>query len=83
MKYDTRGMSVITLKAHYDGKQICLDEPFDLTPNTPLLVAVVQPDTKETERADWAALAKRALARAYGDDEPDYPVELVRERSSK
>ena len=75
-------MNVITLKAHYDGERICLDEPFNLAPNQPVVVTVVQPDDDPTERADWIALAKAALARAYGDDEPDYPSDLVRERPS-
>jgi hypothetical protein len=27
-------METVTLRAHYDGKQILLDEPFQLEPNT-------------------------------------------------
>ena len=73
-------MSLITLKAHYDGKQICLDEPFELAPETPLLVLFERGDSAEAERADWVKTAKSALAKAYGEDEPDYPSELVRER---
>ena len=73
-------MNVVTLKAHYDGEKICLDEPVNYAPNTPLLVAILQAGDDAEERAGWAALAKRALARAYGDDEPDYPSDLVRER---
>jgi hypothetical protein len=65
-------MSVITLKAHYDGKQVCLDEPIDLAPNTPMLVNVVRSDAQGDDRAEWFALAKAAFARAYGDDELDY-----------
>ncbi len=78
-------MNVVTLKAHFDGQKICLDEPFDLAVNTPLFVAVLKPDCQDgaSERADWVALAKRSLARAYGDDEPDYSAELVRERPAE
>ena len=77
-------MSVITLKAHYDGKQICLDEPYPLAPDTPLIVAVCQPDAAEkAERDEWFASAKAAFARAYGDDEPDYSDVPLRERSSQ
>ena len=65
-------MSVITPKAHYDGKQVCLDEPIDLAPNTPMLVNVARSDAQGADRAEWFALAKAAFARAYGDDEPDY-----------
>jgi hypothetical protein len=73
-------MSVITLKAHYDGKQVCLDEPIDLAPNTPMLVTIAQPDAEATDRAEWFTLAKAAFARAYGDDEPDYSNAVILER---
>lgn len=65
-------MSTAILKAHYDGERIVLDEPFDLATDTPLMVTVVAPDA---ERSDWAALGVQGLARAYGDDEPDYTTE--------
>jgi hypothetical protein len=73
-------MSIITLKAHYDGKQVCLDEPIDLAPNTPMLVTIAQPDAEATDRAEWFALAKAAFARAYGDNEPDYSNAVILER---
>ena len=77
-------MNLLTLKAHYDGEKICLDEPCNLAPNTPLFVAVLKADDDAAERADWVAMAKKALARAYGDNEPDYPADLViRERPSE
>jgi hypothetical protein len=76
-------MTAVTLKAHFDGEKICLDEPFELKPNTPLLVAVPGPDENGDERADWIAIARKALARAYGEDEPDYPSDLIREKPSK
>jgi hypothetical protein len=64
-------MSVVTLKAHYDGKKVCLDEPCHLPPATKLLVLAVS-DSEEAFREDWFALSRQALAQAYGDDEPDY-----------
>jgi hypothetical protein len=66
-------MSTVSLKAHYDGKIILLDEPFDLPANTRLMVTVLPPVTA-TSREDWAILSAENLARAYGDDEPDYSV---------
>lgn len=65
-------MSAITLKAHYDGKQICLDEPFELQPNSKLIVTVVSGDSLEDERQAWLAASQAGLARGYGADEPDY-----------
>ena len=70
-------MPSVILKAHYDGEHIVLDEPFVIPPNTPLAVTVLSPSTPEhdRERAEWAALSAQSLARAYGDDEPEYTVD--------
>jgi hypothetical protein len=64
-------MPAVTLKAHFNGKQIVLDEPFDLPPNSTLMVTVM-PKEDSTGDAQWRGLAADALARAYGENEPDY-----------
>jgi hypothetical protein len=64
-------MPAVTLKAHFNGKQIVLDEPFDLPPDSSLMVTVL-PNLDANEDAQWQGLAAHALARAYGEDEPDY-----------
>jgi hypothetical protein len=66
-------MPAITLKAHYDGKSILLDEPFDLPPDASLMVTVLPP-AADSERADWAHAAALGLARAYSADEPEYSL---------
>ena len=76
-------MSIITLKARYDGKHVCLEEPIDLPPNTPVLVAIAQPDSEDKDRAEWFTFAKAAFVRAYGDEEPDYSNAVILDRSSK
>jgi hypothetical protein len=38
----------------------------------------VTPSLPDAERREWYALSKAGLARAYSDDEPDYPASLVR-----
>jgi hypothetical protein len=72
-------MSTITLKAHFDGKQICLDEPYELQRDSKLIVAVVSGDTLEDERQAWLAASQAGFARAYGDEEPDYSNVVLRE----
>ncbi len=69
-------MPSVILKGHYDGKHIVLDEPFELPPNAPLAIAVLSPASAEhdRERAEWADLSARNLARAYGNDEPEYSL---------
>ena len=66
-------MPTVTLRAHFDGKQIVLDEPFEIPPNTRLAVTVL-PATggDDPDRAAWAAAGAANLARAYGNDEPEY-----------
>jgi hypothetical protein len=70
-------MPAVTLKAHFNGKQIVLDEPFDLEPDSPLMVTVM-PKDDSPEDAQWHRLAAGALLRAYGEDEPDYSAADVK-----
>ncbi len=75
------GMDAKTLRAHFDGQQIVLDEPFELEPDTELLVTVLpreQPD-EDDERQAWLRLGEKRLQDAYDEDEPEYPPSLVRE----
>jgi hypothetical protein len=70
-------MPAVTLKAHFNGKQIVLDEPFDLPADAPLMVTVL-PAQNSTDNAQWQCLAAAALTRAYGEDEPDYSAADVK-----
>ena len=68
-------MPAVTLKAHFDGERIVLDEPFDIQPNSPLMVTVLTPEGAPTaDHAAWAALSAEGLARAYSDSEPEYTL---------
>jgi len=71
-------MEKVTLRAHFDGRQILLDEPFELEPDTKLIITVI-PKSLNEEREDWSQLALESLARAFHDDEPDYPSDLIKE----
>ena len=64
-------MPAITLKGHFDGERILLDEPFELQPNAPLMITVL-PVTADEERAAWSQLAAMNLARAYSEQEAEY-----------
>jgi hypothetical protein len=64
-------MEAKTLRAHFDGKQILLDEPFELEPNTKLIVTVL-PESSNGESEDWARLSLESLAQGYGDNELEY-----------
>ena len=60
-----------TLRAHFDGSQILLDEPYELEPDAELIVTVI-PKTSDEEREDWTRLSLESLAQAYSDEEPEY-----------
>ena len=72
-------MHTRTLRAHFDGEKIVLDEPFELKPNAQLVVMVVPDGQLDEEREDWINLAMQSLARAYGDDEPEYTLDMIKE----
>ena len=71
-------MSTLTIPAHYDGHNICLDKPIDLQPDMRLFVTVIKPDEKETEeefRRDWAQLSQHAFAKFYEREEREHHIE--------
>ncbi len=72
-------MKTITLPAHFDGERIRLDEPYELKPDTKLLVTVLPEEQEDEEREAWFRLSSEGLARAYGEEEPRYPIELIKE----
>jgi len=62
-------MALLTVHAHYDGKQILLDEPINLPAGRRLLVTLLDPADEAT---DNYALAVAGLSAAYGINEPEY-----------
>ena len=74
-------MPAVTVKAHFDGEWIRLDEPCEIPRNARLLVTVLPGSDEESEKQLWQGLSAENLARAYGDQEPDYTVDMVRERN--
>ena len=75
-----QAMRPVVLRAHYDGEKICLDEPFALQADAKLLVTIIPGDSIEDERQAWLAASQEGLARAYGEDEPDYSDAMLREK---
>lgn len=72
-------MPAVTLKAHYDGEQIRLDEPFEIPPNSALMVTIL-PSTEAIVGDDWIVAARTALSAAYGADEPEYGTDDLHRR---
>jgi len=69
------------LQAHFDGKQVCFDEPCDIKPKTPLVVIILENDN-DTEQ-QWYRLTRQSLSRAYDKDEPDYDNVTLKEPNPK
>ena len=74
------------LRAHFDGEKIVLDEPADLQPDTNLIVTVLSDSQRnggadgiDKVHEDWSQVSLRELEYAYGDDEPEYGLELLKE----
>lgn len=74
-------METIILRAHFDGEQIQLDDPFELRPNTKLLVTVI-PES-DAEHFEWLNKSAEGLGMAYGKDEPEYSLAAIKEPNPK
>lgn len=67
-------MPSVALKAHYDGQQIVLDEPFELPANSPLIVMLRdEHDDSESSESEWLRAAATNEAFAFLAD----PVEDI------
>jgi hypothetical protein len=72
-------MNAITLRAHFDGEQILLDEPFELEPNTQLIVMVLPDQAIDAEHEAWTLLSQEGLVNAYAEEEIEYTEDLIKE----
>ena len=70
-------MSNVSIPAHFDGERILLDEPIELQPNTKLIVTVL--GKSDAKHESWLRLSNQGLENAYGTDEDEYSLDLIRE----
>jgi hypothetical protein len=68
-------MKAVAITAHFDGEKVQFDEPCQLEANARLVVVVLPPDD---ERQVWSKLSTGHLAKAYGDNEPEYTAADLR-----
>lgn len=73
-------MKTVSVTAHFDGKQIQLDEPLDLEPNTRLMVTVLT--DQDAERSGWRQVSAQGLAQAYSANEEEYTLSDLKTRNS-
>lgn len=74
-------MQIVNLQAHFDGERILLDEPYELPQNAKLVVSVIE--MEKGDREDWTLFSLANLERAYGSDEPEYSLDLIKEVNPK
>ncbi len=72
-------LQTITLRAHFDGERIKLDNPYRLEPDTQLIITVLPKEMPENDYELWRYFSQRGLEMAYGKDEPEYSSALIRE----
>jgi hypothetical protein len=72
-------MSLLTIRAHFDGERVLLDEPCQLEPDAQLLIIVLPKPLQNGEHEDWARLSLQALSNAYGAHEPEYSLDVIKE----
>ena len=70
---------LVTLPAHFDGKSIVLDAPFELHQQDKLLITVLKSESESDERKDWIDSSLSQLNNVYSDNEPDYSLSMIKE----
>ena len=61
-------MPTVALQAHYDGKRIVLDEPYDLPANANLIVTVLPSPSDVDSEEEWLKSASSSDAFAFLSD---------------
>ena len=72
-------MNPRTVRAHFDGERICLDEPCQIEPDTQLLIIVSPKQSRDDEQDEWLHLSQQTLENAYGEKESEYSLDAIKE----
>jgi hypothetical protein len=71
-------MNLVTVPAHFDGKQIQLYNQVNIEPGSKLIITILpiakNIEAKNEKSDDWMSLAMEGLERAYGENEPEYSL---------
>lgn len=63
-------MPLISIPAHFDGKQVVLDEKVTIPANSRLILTVLE--AADADRETFLAASAQALNAAYSNDEVEY-----------
>jgi hypothetical protein len=61
-----------------DPTHLELAHPIQLPSGAKVLVAIRTPESIAEERQEWIKMSIQNLASAYGPNEPEYPLELIK-----
>jgi hypothetical protein len=56
-----------------------LSQPIQIRPHTKIMIAVLASDDIPEEREAWFRFASEQFQAAYGEDEPEYTLDMIRE----
>jgi hypothetical protein len=71
---------MIVLKAKVvDPTHLELSKPIQVSRGQTVLVSLLEGDKDSAEDQDWLKMGTEGLQAAYGDSEPEYTIEMVRE----
>jgi len=62
-----------------DPTHLILSRPISAGTGQVVYVAFFHPVAEQNENNQWQAASRQTLAKAYGENEPDYRVEMVKE----
>ena len=62
-----------------DATHLELSQPIQMRPHTKIMIAVLASDDILEEREAWFRFASEQFQAAYGEDEPEYTLDMIRE----
>jgi len=74
-------MNLVTVPAYFDGQQIQLYNRVNIKPGSKLIITILpiakNIEAKNEKNDDWMSLAMEGLESAYGENEPEYSLNLI------
>lgn len=64
-----------------DAHHLKLSRRLTLPPGSKIFITITPPEDQAIECRAWSSLAAQQLERAYGDQEPDYSQNLIKQRN--
>lgn len=60
-----------------DERHLKLKQPIEIPPGSKVLVTIAPAEAEAIDQ-EWFTLSVQRLEAAYGENEPDYPLELIK-----